>query len=77
MSQYSPCSSKIILFFCCHQDFLFFKFYKQVVEYEVGDNVEVLPGQDPALVDAFIQRCNLDPEAFITVSSFFVSSLCG
>ncbi|XP_024026130.1 NADPH-dependent diflavin oxidoreductase 1 isoform X1 [Morus notabilis] len=44
-----------------------FEFVSSVVEYEVGDNVEVLPGQDPALVDAFIQRCNLDPEAFITV----------
>ncbi|PON93484.1 Flavodoxin-like [Trema orientale] len=44
-----------------------FKFVSSVVQYEVGDILEVLPSQDRALVDAFIQRCNLDPEAFITV----------
>lgn len=43
----------------------------QAVQYEVGDVLEVLPSQDSAAVDAFIQRCNLDPEAFITVSSTF------
>lgn len=44
----------------------------QVIEYEVGDVVEVLPSQDPAAVNAFIQRCNLDAEAFITVNSTFL-----
>ncbi|XP_031281252.1 NADPH-dependent diflavin oxidoreductase 1 isoform X2 [Pistacia vera] len=44
-----------------------FEFVSEVIEYEVGDVVEVLPCQDPAAVNAFIQCCNLDPEAFITV----------
>ncbi|PON78209.1 Flavodoxin-like [Parasponia andersonii] len=44
-----------------------FEFVSSVVQYEVGGILEVLPTQDRALVDAFIQRCNLDPEAFITV----------
>ncbi|KAK6128525.1 hypothetical protein DH2020_037734 [Rehmannia glutinosa] len=37
------------------------------IDYEVGDVLEVLPGQNPAAVDAFIQRCNLNPESYITV----------
>lgn len=41
----------------------------QAIEYEVGDVLEVLPSQDPAAVDTFIQRCNLDPDALITVNS--------
>ncbi|KAJ0087056.1 hypothetical protein Patl1_08378 [Pistacia atlantica] len=45
-----------------------FEFVSEVIEYEVGDVVEVLPCQDPAAVNAFIQCCNLDPEAFITVN---------
>lgn len=40
----------------------------QAVEYDVGDVLEVLPGQDPAALDTFLQRCNLDPDSFITVS---------
>ncbi|KAL5581959.1 hypothetical protein UlMin_014401 [Ulmus minor] len=44
-----------------------FEFVSSVIEYNVGDALEVLPGQNPALVDAFLQRCDLDPEAFITV----------
>lgn len=44
-----------------------FKYISNVVNYEVGDALEVLPSQSPAEVDAFIKRCNLDPEAFITV----------
>lgn len=47
-------------------------FLVQAIEYEVGDVLEVLPGQNPTAVDDFIQRCNLDPDAFITVSRFFV-----
>ncbi|KAH9691142.1 NADPH-dependent diflavin oxidoreductase 1 [Citrus sinensis] len=42
-------------------------FLKMAIEYEVGDVLEVLPSQDPAAVDTFIQRCNLDPDALITV----------
>ncbi|XP_022152797.1 NADPH-dependent diflavin oxidoreductase 1 isoform X2 [Momordica charantia] len=45
-----------------------FEFVSSVIEYEVGDVLEVLPSQNPAAVDAFIQHCNLDPESFITVS---------
>ncbi|KAK4477695.1 hypothetical protein RD792_016943 [Penstemon davidsonii] len=37
------------------------------IEYEVGDVLEVLPAQNPAAVDAFIQRCDLNPESYITV----------
>lgn len=44
-----------------------FEFVSAAIEYEVGDVLEVLPSQDPAAVDTFIQRCNLDPEALITV----------
>ncbi|KGN53174.1 NADPH-dependent diflavin oxidoreductase 1 isoform X1 [Cucumis sativus] len=45
-----------------------FEFVSSVIEYEVGDVLEVLPSQSSAAVNAFIQRCNLDPESFITVS---------
>ncbi|OMO77277.1 FAD-binding, type 1 [Corchorus olitorius] len=44
-----------------------FEFLSQVIQYEVGDVLEVLPSQNPAAVDSFLQRCNLDPESFITV----------
>ncbi|KAL0433904.1 UNVERIFIED_CONTAM: NADPH-dependent diflavin oxidoreductase 1 [Sesamum latifolium] len=37
------------------------------IDYEVGDVLEVLPGQSPAAVDAFIRRCGLNPESYITV----------
>ncbi|KAK6128474.1 hypothetical protein DH2020_037788 [Rehmannia glutinosa] len=46
-------------------------FLKMSIDYEVGDVLEVLPGQNPAAVDAFIQRCNLNPESYITVMSYF------
>ncbi|RDY13657.1 Protein SWEETIE, partial [Mucuna pruriens] len=45
-----------------------FEFISHALEYETGDVLEILPGQDSAVVDAFIQRCNLDPDSFITVS---------
>ncbi|XP_057491551.1 NADPH-dependent diflavin oxidoreductase 1 isoform X1 [Actinidia eriantha] len=38
-----------------------------IIEYEVGDVLEILPGQSPAAIDAFMQRCNLNPETYITV----------
>ncbi|KAJ4842986.1 multidrug-resistance type transporter [Turnera subulata] len=41
--------------------------YAPINQYEVGDVLEVLPGQNPEAVDAFIQRCNLDPDSLITV----------
>ncbi|KAH9691145.1 NADPH-dependent diflavin oxidoreductase 1 [Citrus sinensis] len=47
---------------------------KAAIEYEVGDVLEVLPSQDPAAVDTFIQRCNLDPDALITVMSYFATA---
>lgn len=40
----------------------------QVIEYDIGDVLEILPSQDSAAVDAFIRRCNLDPDSFISVS---------
>jgi len=40
----------------------------QAIEYDTGDVLEILPGQDSAAVDAFIRRCNLDPDSLITVS---------
>ncbi|KAK4279830.1 hypothetical protein QN277_011542 [Acacia crassicarpa] len=46
-----------------------FEFVSYVVEYDIGDVLEILPSQDPAAVDAFIQRCKLNPDSFITVSS--------
>ncbi|XP_068336164.1 NADPH-dependent diflavin oxidoreductase 1 isoform X3 [Pyrus communis] len=44
-----------------------FEFVTSPIPYEVGDVLEVLPSQNPAAVDVFIRRCNLDPESFITV----------
>lgn len=44
-----------------------FEFVSTIIEYGVGDVLEVLPGQDPAAVDAFLQCCNLNPESLITV----------
>lgn len=44
-----------------------FEFHSSAVEYEVGDVLEILPSQNPNAVNAFICRCNLDPEALITV----------
>ncbi|KAA8547811.1 hypothetical protein F0562_004240 [Nyssa sinensis] len=44
-----------------------FEVLSSVIEYEVGDVLEVLPGQSPVAVDAFIQRCNLNPNSYITV----------
>ncbi|XP_077230356.1 flavodoxin family protein isoform X2 [Tasmannia lanceolata] len=37
------------------------------IDYQVGDVLEVLPSQNPAAVDAFLQRCNLNPDLYITV----------
>lgn len=44
----------------------------QTIEYEVGDVVEILPGQSPEAVDLFMKRCNLNPESYIIVSSIFM-----
>ncbi|WRX32075.1 Oxidoreductase FAD/NAD(P)-binding - like 8 [Theobroma cacao] len=44
-----------------------FEFVTQVVQYEIGGVLEVLPSQNPAAVDSFIQHCNLDPESFISI----------
>ncbi|CAK7332257.1 unnamed protein product [Dovyalis caffra] len=49
-----------------------FEFVSSKIEYGVGDVLEVLPGQDSAAVDAFIQRCNLDPESFIIILAILV-----
>ncbi|WCJ25387.1 NADPH-dependent diflavin oxidoreductase 1 [Euphorbia peplus] len=44
-----------------------FEFVSTAIEYEAGDVLEVLPGQSSAAVDAFIERCNLNPDLLITV----------
>ncbi|KAL8161907.1 hypothetical protein V2J09_013396 [Rumex salicifolius] len=44
-----------------------FEYFTNVFNYEIGDVLEVLPCQSLAQVDAFIKRCNLNPEAWITV----------
>ncbi|XXG54632.1 hypothetical protein AAC387_Pa03g2460 [Persea americana] len=44
-----------------------FEALSSVIDYQVGDVLEVLPSQNPAAVDAFIKRCNLNPESYITV----------
>ncbi|MED6159509.1 multidrug-resistance type transporter [Stylosanthes scabra] len=45
-----------------------FEFVSNAIEYDIGDVLEILPGQDSASIDSFIQRCNLDPDTFITVN---------
>lgn len=37
------------------------------ISYQVGDALEILPSQDPSSVEAFINRCKLDPECHITI----------
>ncbi|KAF5750028.1 hypothetical protein HS088_TW03G00357 [Tripterygium wilfordii] len=53
----------------CGKDVRHFEFEQvsSLVEYEVGDVVEVLPSQNPEAIDCFIQRCSLNPDAMITV----------
>ncbi|XP_072961674.1 NADPH-dependent diflavin oxidoreductase 1 isoform X1 [Typha angustifolia] len=38
-----------------------------VIDYQIGDALEVLPSQNPISVDAIIQRCNLNPDCYITI----------
>ncbi|XP_044413989.1 NADPH-dependent diflavin oxidoreductase 1 [Triticum aestivum] len=40
---------------------------RSAISYQVGDVLEILPSQNPSLVDDFIKRCNLDPDCYITV----------
>ncbi|KAF6149840.1 hypothetical protein GIB67_010914 [Kingdonia uniflora] len=37
------------------------------IAYQVGDVLEILPSQNPIPVEAFIQRCNLNTDSYITV----------
>ncbi|KAL6893937.1 hypothetical protein ACP4OV_008035 [Aristida adscensionis] len=37
------------------------------IRYRIGDALEILPSQDPSAVDAFIGRCNLDPDYYMTI----------
>ncbi|XP_066309595.1 NADPH-dependent diflavin oxidoreductase 1 [Miscanthus floridulus] len=37
------------------------------ISYKIGDALEILPSQNPSAVDAFIERCNLDPDCYITI----------
>ncbi|KAL9266745.1 NADPH-dependent diflavin oxidoreductase 1-like protein [Drosera capensis] len=49
-----------------------FEFQGSAIAYDVGDVLEILPAQNPANVDAFIHRCNFDPEALIMRRHFSV-----
>ncbi|KAI3712928.1 hypothetical protein L1987_71498 [Smallanthus sonchifolius] len=53
----------------CGKDVRHFEFeaLSSTIKYEVGDVVEILPGQNPEAIDAFIMRCNLNPESYIIV----------
>ncbi|GKE94298.1 NADPH-dependent diflavin oxidoreductase 1 isoform X1, partial [Tanacetum coccineum] len=42
---------------------LLFCFFR-TIKYEVGDVLEILPGQTPDDIDAFIEHCNLNPESY-------------
>ncbi|KAI3983682.1 hypothetical protein MKX01_001086 [Papaver californicum] len=46
-----------------------FEAVSSTIKYQAGDVLEILPGQDPVVVDAFIHRCNLNPEIFIMVQA--------
>ncbi|KAB2630808.1 NADPH-dependent diflavin oxidoreductase 1-like [Pyrus ussuriensis x Pyrus communis] len=50
-----------------------FEFVSPAIEYDVGDLLEVVPCQNPAAIDDFILRCNVDPESFITVMRMFAT----
>ncbi|KAK9091821.1 hypothetical protein Syun_026732 [Stephania yunnanensis] len=57
-----------------------FESVSSAFKYQVGDVLEILPSQDPVAVEAFIQRCNLNPDLCITVEpngnkNGFVNSL--
>lgn len=53
----------------CGKDVRHFEFeaLSSSIEYEVGDVLEILPGQSIEAVDAFMKRCNLNPESYIIV----------
>ncbi|KAI3667033.1 hypothetical protein L6452_42075 [Arctium lappa] len=53
----------------CSKDVRHFEFeaLSSTVEYEVGDVLEILPVQSPEAIDAFMKRCNLNPELYIIV----------
>jgi len=51
------------------------------INYKTGDTLEILPSQNPSAVDAFIERCNLDPDCYVTVcesvlQSYLLATLC-
>ncbi|KAF9618175.1 hypothetical protein IFM89_000644 [Coptis chinensis] len=52
----------------CHVEF---EALSPGMRYQVGDALEVLPSQDPSAVEAFIQRCNMNPDSYITVCIVF------
>lgn len=54
----------------CGKDVRHFEFaaLSSTIEYEVGDVLEILPGQSPEAIDAFMKRCNLNPESYIVVA---------
>ncbi|KAL5722167.1 multidrug-resistance type transporter [Ranunculus cassubicifolius] len=61
----------------CGKDVHHFEFEPVLsdVRYQVGDVLEILPSQNPSAVEAFIQRCNLNPEIYITVIENGISNM--
>nr|CAB3478212.1 unnamed protein product [Digitaria exilis] len=39
------------------------------ISYKVGNTLEILPSQNQSAVDAFIERCNLDPDYYVTIQA--------
>ncbi|KAG8077822.1 hypothetical protein GUJ93_ZPchr0007g4101 [Zizania palustris] len=37
------------------------------ITYQVGNALEILPSQNPSAIDSFMERCNLDPDCYITI----------
>ncbi|XP_076883478.1 NADPH-dependent diflavin oxidoreductase 1-like [Bidens hawaiensis] len=53
----------------CGKDVRHFEFeaVSSTINYEVGDVIDILPGQNPEAIDAFIKRCYLNPKSYIIV----------
>ncbi|KAL4568907.1 hypothetical protein LXL04_024525 [Taraxacum kok-saghyz] len=53
----------------CGKDVRHFEFepLSSNIEYEVGDVLEILPEQSSEAINAFLKRCNLNPESYIIV----------
>ncbi|KAG2550132.1 hypothetical protein PVAP13_9KG238100 [Panicum virgatum] len=61
-SFYQNCTKIFVVVYC-------YKWRLDGINYQVGDSLEILPTQNPAAIDAFIQHCKLDPECYITIEA--------